>query len=64
MLIVSYLAKDTAMALCLVVAFVCFMLNISSRKEIPLDKIDNPPKLEPLQKTIKSYFTMIRFEYT
>ena len=58
LLVTSYLDKELALGLCLVTAFVTFMLNVLSRKEIPLDKIQNPPKLEPITKTLKSYIIM------
>ena len=58
LLITTYMAKKEAFALCLVTAFITFMLNTQSRKEIPLDKVDNPPKLLPMTETVKSYIVM------
>ena len=58
LLITTYMAKKEAFALCLVTAFITFMLNTQSRQEIPLDKVDNPPKLQPMTETVKSYIVM------
>ena len=58
LLMTTYMAKQEAFALCLLTAFITFMLNTQSRKEIPLDKVDNPPVLQPMAQTLKSYIMM------
>ena len=48
--LVAYLSKKVALMLSLGIAFVCFICNILSRKEVPLPKLKDPPLLEPLGK--------------
>ena len=56
--ILAFMPKHNALMLCLIFVFITFMMNIVSRKEIPLGKLKYKPKLESMMKTLKSYITM------
>ena len=53
--ILYFMSKQNALMLCLVVAFVTFMMNIISRSEVPLNEVKEKPELESMSKTLKSY---------
>ena len=48
--LVAYLSKKLALMLSLGIAFVCFISNIISRKEVPLEDLKDQSDLEPLGK--------------
>ena len=48
--LVAYLSKKLALMLSLGIAFICFISNILSRKEVPMSELKSQPVLEPLRK--------------
>ena len=57
-LIIAALSKYNANYICLTFTFVTFFMNIFSRKEVPLKKLDKAPELESFSTTMKSYICM------